>query len=59
MTNQSESEQSAPEAGSQQAACKLAEEIAPLVRQARASGHDFLAYLLAMALNEARRLAGH
>ncbi|MGC2410260.1 MAG: hypothetical protein WA441_09795 [Methyloceanibacter sp.] len=30
--------------------------IAPLVRQARAKGFDFLAYLLGMALKESRRL---
>jgi hypothetical protein len=33
-------------------------QIAPLIRLARAKGFDFLAYLLAMALKESRRLSG-
>jgi hypothetical protein len=36
---------------------QIAEQIAPLIRRARASKFDFLAYLLAMALNEARRFS--
>jgi hypothetical protein len=35
----------------------MAEQIAPLVRQARDKGFDFLAYLLGMALKESRRLS--
>jgi hypothetical protein len=37
---------------------RIADEISPLIRRARAKGFDFLAYLLAMALKEARRLSG-
>ena len=40
------------------AAKRIADAIRPLIRLARSSGFDFLAYLLAMALKEARRLAG-
>ncbi len=36
----------------------IADQVAPLVRVARANRFDFLAYLLAMALKEARRLSG-
>ena len=35
----------------------IAEQIAPLIRRARSGGFDFLAYLLAMALKESRRLS--
>ena len=35
----------------------IADQTAPLLRRARAKGFDFLAYLLAMALKEARRLS--
>jgi hypothetical protein len=35
----------------------IADQVAPLVRRSRASGFDFLAYLLAMALKESRRLS--
>jgi hypothetical protein len=37
---------------------RIADAIGPLIRLARSQGFDFLAYLLAMALKEARRLAG-
>jgi hypothetical protein len=40
-----------------EAAKKIADQISPLVRRARAKGFDFLAYLLAMALKESRRLS--
>jgi len=36
---------------------RIAEQIVPLIRSARGSGFDFLAYLLAMALKESRRLS--
>jgi hypothetical protein len=36
---------------------QIAEQIAPLIRRARVCGFDFLAYLLAMALNESRHLS--
>jgi len=35
----------------------MAEQIAVLMKEARSCRFDFLAYLLAMALREARRLA--
>ena len=35
----------------------IADEIVPLIRRARGKGLDFLAYLLAMALKESRRLS--
>jgi hypothetical protein len=40
-----------------EAAKKIADQISPLVRRARTKGFDFLAYLLAMALKESRRLS--
>jgi hypothetical protein len=36
----------------------ISEQISPLIRRARSKGFDFLAYLLAMALKESRRLSG-
>jgi hypothetical protein len=36
---------------------RLAAEIAPMVRLARAGGFEFLAYLLGMALKESRRIS--
>jgi hypothetical protein len=39
------------------AAKDTADQTAPLLRRARAKGFDLLAYLLAMALKEARRLS--
>jgi hypothetical protein len=44
--------------GAREAAKIIADQIAPLIRRARAKGFDFLAYLLAMALKESRRLSG-
>jgi hypothetical protein len=35
----------------------IADQLAPLLKSARARGFDFLAYLLAMALKESRRLS--
>ena len=35
----------------------IAEQLAPLVQRSRASGFDFLAYLLALALKESRQLS--
>ena len=40
-----------------EAAKTIADQIAPLLKRARAKGFDFLAYLLAMALKESRRLS--
>ena len=36
---------------------QIADQIAPLMKVARSKRFDFLAYLLAMALRESRRLA--
>ncbi len=38
---------------------RIADQISPLIRLARSSKFDFLAYLLAMALKESRRIAGN
>ena len=38
---------------------RIGDQIAPLIKLARSSKFDFLAYLLAMALKESRRLSGH
>jgi hypothetical protein len=43
--------------GPRETARQIADQLAPLVRRSRASGFDFLAYLLAMALKESRRLS--
>lgn len=40
-----------------EAAKTIADQIAPLLKRARAKGFDFLSYLLAMALKESRRLS--
>jgi hypothetical protein len=49
---------SGPSADSAREAAKaIADQISPLIRRARAKGFDFLAYLLAMALKESRRLS--
>ena len=51
------SDQLGAEEGSGDSAKRIADEIGPLIRLARSRGFDFLAYLLAMALKEVRRLA--
>ena len=38
---------------------RIGDQIAPLIKLARSSRFDFLAYLLAMALKESGRLSGH
>jgi hypothetical protein len=48
------SDQPAAEEGSGDSPKRIADEIGPLIRLARSRGFDFLAYLLAMALKEAR-----
>ena len=53
---ESRPDQLGAEEGSGDSAKRIADEIGSLIRLAR--GFDFLAYLLAMALKEARRLAG-
>ena len=57
MTKKVGSDQPGAEEGSGDSAKRIADEIGPLIRLARSRGFDFLAYLLAMALKEAR-LAG-
>jgi hypothetical protein len=52
------SDQPGAEEGSGDSAKRIADDSGPLIRLARSRGVDFLAYLLAMALKEARRLAG-
>jgi hypothetical protein len=57
MSDPSGSDPSGDGTESREIAERLAQEIAPMVKQARSAGFDFLAYLLGMALKEARRLA--
>lgn len=38
---------------------RIGDQIVPLIKLARSTKFDFLAYLLAMALKESRRLSGH
>jgi hypothetical protein len=38
---------------------RIGDQIAQLIKLARSAKFDFLAYLLAMALKESRRLSGH
>jgi len=42
---------------SRETAVRIAEQVATLLHEARSAKFDFLAYLLGMALKEARRLA--
>jgi hypothetical protein len=58
MSKQSGSDQPGAEDGSRDAAKRIADEVAPLIKLARSRRFDFLAYLLAMALKESRRLSG-
>jgi 8-oxo-dGTP diphosphatase len=58
MVKRGGSDQLRAEENPSDAAKRIADAIRPLIRLARSSGFDFLAYLLAMALKEARRLAG-
>jgi hypothetical protein len=59
MCDPSRSDPSGTGEKSREAARRIADQIAPLIRLARANGFDFLAYLLAMALKESRRLSGN
>jgi hypothetical protein len=55
------SDQDSPERSGgdlREVAGQIAEQLSELLRRSRASGFDFLAYLIAMALKEARRLSG-
>ena len=52
MSDPSGSDMSGAGNGAPETAKHIAEQIAPLIRRARAQGFDFLAYLLAMALKD-------
>ncbi len=58
MTDRSGSDDFGGGTNGRAAAKKIADQIAPLIRLARSAKFDFLAYLLAMALKESRRLSG-
>jgi hypothetical protein len=58
MCDPSGSDPSGPRESSREAVKRIADQIAPLIPLVRAKGFDFLAYLLAMALKESRRLSG-
>ncbi len=57
MSNPSGSDPSGAGTEARETAERLAQDIAPMVKQAREAGCDFLAYLLGMALKECRRIA--
>jgi hypothetical protein len=57
MSDPSGSDPSGSRDSAREAAKDIADQVAPLLRRARAKGFDFLAYLLAMALKESRRLS--
>jgi hypothetical protein len=57
MSDPSGSDPSGGGDSARETAKRIADEIAPLIRRARAKGFDFLAYLLGMALKESRRLS--
>jgi hypothetical protein len=58
MSDPSGSDPSGARDSSRETAKRIADQISPLIRLARSKGFDFLAYLLAMALKESRRLSG-
>jgi hypothetical protein len=57
MSDPSGSDPSGAGDSAREAAKHIADQISPLIRRARGKGFDFLAYLLAMALKESRRLS--
>jgi hypothetical protein len=59
MIDSSDSGASGGGAGAREIAKRIGDQIAPLIKLARSSKFDFLAYLLAMALKESRRLSGN
>jgi hypothetical protein len=59
MTKSSDSGASGGGADARETAKRIGDRIAPLIRLARSSKFDFLAYLLAMVLKESRRLSGN
>ncbi len=58
MTDSGDSGASGGGADAHATARRIADQLAPLIRLARSAKFDFLAYLLAMALKESRRLSG-
>ena len=57
MSDPSGSDPSGSGKSARETAKDIADQLAPLLKRARAKGFDFLAYLLAMALKESRRLS--
>ncbi len=57
MSDPSGSDPTGSRDSAREAAKTIADQISPLLRRARVKGFDFLAYLLAMALKESRRLS--
>jgi hypothetical protein len=57
MSDPSGSDPSGSGETAREAAKDIADQVAPLLKRARVKGFDFLAYLLAMALKESRRLS--
>ena len=57
MSDPSGSDPTGSRDSAREAAKNIADQISPLLRRARVKGFDFLAYLLAMALKESRRLS--
>ncbi len=59
MTDSSDSGASGGGTDTRETAKRIGDQIVPLIKLARSTKFDFLAYLLAMALKESRRLSGH
>jgi len=59
MTDSNDSGASGGGTNARETAKRIGDQIVPLIKLARSTKFDFLAYLLAMALKESRRLSGH
>jgi hypothetical protein len=59
MTDSGDSGASGGGTDAREMAKRIGDQIVPLIKLARSTKFDFLAYLLAMALKESRRLSGH
>jgi hypothetical protein len=57
MSDPSGSDPTGSGENAREAAKSIADQLVPLLKRSRAKGFDFLAYLLAMALKESRRLS--
>lgn len=57
MSDPGDSDPSGTGEGPREAAQRIADQLAPMLKLARAKGFDFLAYLIGMALKESRRLS--